>query len=208
VPSDARLSVVDATAGVLARLRRFAGAMDPDLPPVDMALGAVRALLEDARVEFKFVGGLAVVHHGYARTTEDVDVLVESDGPARLRPSLASHGFEAVGEVRLRHIPTGVQVDLLVAGSPMPRAGSGPYPSPASLGASPRDPAVIGLSGLFGLKLRARRHQDLADIVALLKRLDEVRYTEVEAEVDRELRPALADLRRDALEELADERRT
>ncbi len=199
---------MDATAGVLARLRRFASAMNPDLPPVDMALGAVRGLLEDARVEFKFVGGLAVVHHGYARTTEDVDVLVESDGPARLRPSLAARGFEAVGEARLRHIATGVRVDLLVAGSPMPRVGSGTYPSPASLKASPRDPGIVGLSGLFALKLRARRHQDLADIVALLKALDEVRYTEVEAEFDPELRPALADLRRDALEELADDRRT
>jgi hypothetical protein len=178
--------------------------MNPDLPPVDVALGAIRALLEDAGVAFKFVGGVAVVHHGYARTTEDVDVLLESEGPARLRPSLASHGFEAVGERRLRHIATGVRVDLLVAGSPMPRAGSGVYPSPEALEASPRDARVIGLGGLFGLKLRARRHQDLADVVALLKGLDELRYTAVESEVDRDLRPALADLRRDALEELAD----
>ncbi len=178
--------------------------MNPNLPPVDMVLGPVRALLEDAGVAFKFVGGVAVVHHGYARTTEDVDVLLASDGPARLRASLASHGFEAVGELRLRHIPTGVRVDLLVAGSPMPRAGSGVYPSPDALRASPRDAGIVGLPGLFGLKLRARRHQDLADVVALLKGLDEARYTEVEAAVDHELRPALADLRRDALEELAD----
>jgi hypothetical protein len=62
---------------------------------------------------------------------------------------------------------------------------------------------VVGLAGLFTLKLQARRHQDLADVVALLKGLDEVAYTEVESEVDPALRPALADLRRDALEELA-----
>src|SRR5580698_1882814 len=126
--------------------------MNPDLPEVDVALGAVRALLEDAGVDFKFVGGVAVVHHGYARTTEDVDVLVEHDGPVRLRESLASHGFEAVGEVRLRHIPTGVRVDLLVGGSPMPRPGSGNYPSPAALLASTRDDRVVGLQGLFELK--------------------------------------------------------
>ena len=114
--AGATLFLVDATADVLARLRRFAGAMNPDLPPVDVALGAVRALLEDAGMDFKFVGGVAVVHHGYARTTEDIDVLLENDGPARLRSSLASHGFEAVGELRLRHLPTGVRVDLLVAG--------------------------------------------------------------------------------------------
>ncbi len=153
---------------------------------------------------FKFVGGVAVVHHGYARTTAGVDVLLESEGPARLRPLLASHGFEAIGELRLRHAATGVRVDLLVAGSPMPRAGSGAYPSPGTLEPSPRDPRIVGLPGLFGLKLRARRHQDLADVVALLKGLDEARYTEVEAAVNRDLRPALAGLRRDALEELAD----
>jgi hypothetical protein len=86
--------------------------MNPDLPQVDGALGAVRALLEDAGAKFKIVAGVAVVHHGYARTTVDVDVLLG---------------------------------------------------------------------------------------------LDEVRYTEVKAAVDRDLRPALADLRRDALEELADD---
>ena len=59
-----------------------------------MVLGPVRALLEDAGVAFKFVGGVAVVHHGYARTTEDVDVLVGSDGLARLRP------FALVARVR------------------------------------------------------------------------------------------------------------
>lgn len=177
--------------------------MNPDLPPVDMALGAVRALLVDAGAKFKLVGGVAVVHHGYARTTVDVDVLLERDGPARLRPSLGSHGFQEEGQLRLRHVPTGVRVDLLVAGMPMPRPGSGVYPSPDALRPSPRDPSIVGLSGLFLLKLRARRHQDLADVVALLKALDDVRYTEVEAEVDADVRPALADLRRDALEELA-----
>ncbi len=90
----------------------------------------------------------------------------------------------------------------------MPRAGSGLYPSPGALESSPRDSGVVGLAGLFGLKLRARRHQDLADVVALLKPLDEVRYTEVEARVDPELRPALADLRQDALDELALDGRT
>jgi hypothetical protein len=154
--------------------------MNPDLPPVDMALGAVRALLADAQAKFKLVGGVAVVHHGYARTTVDVDVLLESDGPARLRPSLLSHGFEEEGQLRLRHVATRVRVDLLVAGTPMPRAGSGVYPSPDALRPSPRDAAIVGLTGLFVLKLRARRHQDLADVVALLKGLDEVRYTEIE----------------------------
>jgi hypothetical protein len=58
---------VDPTAGLLARLRRFARPMNSDLPSVDVALGEVRRLLEDAGVRFKLVEGVAVVHHGYAR---------------------------------------------------------------------------------------------------------------------------------------------
>jgi hypothetical protein len=63
----------------------------------------------------------------------------------------------------------------------------------------------VDLGGLLELKLLARRHRDLADVVELLKRLDEARYDAIEAAVERSLRPELARLRRDALEELATE---
>jgi hypothetical protein len=53
------------------------------------------------------------------------------------------------------------------------------------------------------LKLRAARHQDQADVVALLKLLDDVAFTHLEAALALELRPALSILRRDALEELS-----
>jgi hypothetical protein len=193
------------TANVLARLRHFARSMNPDLPPVDNILPEVKKLLDQAGVQFKFVGGIAVVHHGYARTTEDIDVLVEGGAPARLGEWLARRGFERVSDSRLRHVATGVRVDLLLAGSPMPRAGSGVYPSPESLAGSERDADVVALPGLLGLKLRSRRHRDVADVVELLKRLNEARYIETEAAMSAELRPQLATLRRDALEELAGE---
>ncbi len=179
--------------------------MNPDLPAVDAALGDVRRLLEDAGVRFKLVGGVAVVHHGYSRTTEDVDVLVESGASARLEAFLSDHGFARESEVRLRHVATGVRVDLLVGGTPMPRPLSGTYPAPDSLTGSARDPAIVSLEGLLELKLRAGRYRDVADAVELLKRLDEARYIEAEAAVPAGLRPQLAGLRRDALDELADE---
>jgi hypothetical protein len=178
--------------------------MNLELPAVDEALADVRRLLDDSGVSYKLVGGVAVVHHGYARTTEDVDVLIQGDAMARLQPILASHGFAAVSGTRLRHLSSGVRVDLLIAGSPMPRAGSGEYPSPEALPGSPRDTHIVGLSGLLELKLRSRRHRDAADIVELLKRVDEARYTELEASFDPALRPDLATLRRDALEEIAE----
>jgi hypothetical protein len=108
--------VVDSTAAVLARLRRFSGNMSAELPPVDVALPEVRRLLVDAGVAFRIVGGVAVVHHGYARTTEDVDVLVEADGLSRLDAALEAHGFERAAARRLQHVASGVRVDVLVAG--------------------------------------------------------------------------------------------
>lgn len=168
---------------------------------VDRALPSLRALLEAAGADYKLVGGVAVVHHGYVRTTQDVDVLLERAAMDRLDPLLPSFGFERLSRGRLRHHETGVVVDLLLEGDPMPRPGSPPYPSPAALAGSRDDPSVVGLPGLLELKLRAARHQDLADVVALLKRLDDGDYLRVEAVIPVGLRKQLVKLREDAIEE-------
>ncbi len=196
-------SGVDSTVVVLARLRRLAQSVAPQTPKVDEALPAVRALFADAAVPFRLVGGIAVVHHGYPRFTEAVDVLVASTPQATLDAKLAAHGFTRESRTRLRHMATGVRVDLLIAGDPRPRAGDPPYPDPSTMTPSPRDATVAGLAPLLELKLRAHRHQDLADVVALLELVDEGRYVELESQVAPELRPKLAELWRDALEELA-----
>jgi len=192
---------MDPTTAALARVRRFAHPMAADIPPVDLALPAVRQLLKATGVSFRIVGGVAVTHHGYVRTTEDIDVLIEEKAQERIDQELASYGFERETPNRLRHRETGVGVHLLVAGEEMPRPGAPAYPSPRVLEASPEDPAIVGLPGLVGLKLWADRHQDRADLVALLKRLDERQYLDVEASVEPELRTRLSELRRDALEE-------
>jgi hypothetical protein len=174
-----------------------------ETPSVDEALPAVRRLFEEAGILYKLVGGIAVVHHGYARMTEDIDVLVDGARLDGLVAHLAAHDFARESPTRLRHLPTGVRVDLLIAGTSMPRPGSPPYPSPDALPSSDADAAFVGLAPLLQLKLRAHRHQDLADVVALLQRVDDARYLELEAQTPRELRERLGELRRDALEELA-----
>jgi hypothetical protein len=186
----------------LTRLRRFAQSMAPDIPPVDQALPAARELLESAGVAFKVVGGLAVVHYGYTRTTEAIDLLVEEGSRESLDARLEPSGFVRETPHRLRHRASGVAVHRLVAGEPMPRPGSPPYPSPKSLPSSPEDGAVVSLAALVRLKLLADRHQDRADVVALLKGLEERAYLDLEAAVEPpELRHRLVKLRRDALEE-------
>ncbi len=197
---------MQANVSALARLRRFAQPMAPHAPAIDLALPASRALLPAAGARFKYVGGVAVVHHGYLRTTVDIDVLIEPASLVAVSERAPSHGFVVESRSRLRHVATEVALDLLVAGDPMPRPGSPPYPSPDALEASADDPLIVGVAPLCELKLRAHRHRDLADVVELLGLLAEGRYLEVEAAVPADLRPELAALRDDALEERRQQR--
>jgi hypothetical protein len=199
--------MVDALTARIARVRRIAQAMAPDTKAIDEALPSVRALFAAAAVPYRIVGGLAVVHHGYARTTEDIDLLVGRDALARIEPLLASHGFEhAIHPNQLRHAASGVRIDLLIEGHTIARPGAAPFPDPQGTASSESDPTVVALPVLIELKLQAKRHQDIADIVALLKRLDDAHYIEVEAAVAAHHRAELARLRDDALEELEFER--
>ncbi len=174
--------------------------MSPSVPSVETTLPALLELLRAAGRPFRIVGGLAVIHHGYVRATCDIDVLVTREHG--LDPLLAGFGFERVGPARLRH-RSGTPIDLLIAGTPSPRTGEAPWPEPSALASSPDAPEVVSLEGLVALKLAARRAQDRADLVAILKKLPEGRYLEVEASLPPERRRSLFHLREEALEELA-----
>lgn len=173
------------------------------LPEVEVALPALRSLLSSAGVPYLVVGGVAVIHHGYERTTKDLDVLIGGGCEASIDPLLSRFGFQRLSSARLRHEPTGVQVDTLVAGRAM--VGPRPHvlPEPDSLGSSAADPHIVSLRGLVELKLRAHRQQDIADVVALLKLRSELEYIELEGALARELRPELFRLWSDAQEELS-----
>jgi hypothetical protein len=195
---------VDETAAVFRRLRRFASAVSSKAAEVDVALPAVRELLHAAGVPFRFVGGVAAVHHGYVRTSEDIVVLVEASRLNALdEEQLESHGFRRLSRARLEHEASGVRVDLLISRDPVPRRAGVTYPGPLEVEASERDGDLVGLAPLLQLKLLAGRYQDRADVVALLKRIDDAHYLPLEAAMSPALRPELARLRRDALEEAA-----
>ncbi len=181
--------------------------MKPDLPAVDVALEGVRVLLRATGLPFRIIGGLAVMHHGYARYTSDVDLLVPAGAAQRLDPILAAHGFAREAPTRLRHLATGVRVDVLPAGMVLRGSGSATaLPEPEDVVPSDDDPEVAGLMTLLTLKLEARRRQDIADVVQLLKVVDDGRYLYLEADIRPELRAELASLRDEALEELSWER--
>ena len=123
----------------------------------------VSRLLREAGLGGVVIGGVAVVLHGYVRTTMDVDVLVAPPlGP--IADALAVHGYRFDPD-RKEFSRRGVPVHLVTTD----QAGV------------PREPAVeidgvvtVTLADLIGMKLRSGlgrvvRTQDLADVVALIR---------------------------------------
>ena len=58
--------------------------MHPDAPQVEVAWPDLRRRLHDAGIPFRLAGGLAVVHHGYLRTTGDIDLLLDVEQLGKL----------------------------------------------------------------------------------------------------------------------------
>jgi hypothetical protein len=131
--------------------------------PVDETLDRV---LRAARITFAFVGGFAVIEHGYERFTKDVDLLVRAVDLFRAMQALRDAGF--VGSrtpigARLRDERTGVGVDLLGT------AFEGDEQALARAGAGRRRLPVIAVEHLVLMKLETGRSKDDADVVELLK---------------------------------------
>lgn len=134
--------------------------------PVDETLERVDRILREARITFAFVGGFAVIEHGYERFTKDVDLLVLASDRQRVMEVLRAEGFaEARTPIgaRMRDERTGVQVDLLGT------AFEGDERALAHAGRGRRRLPVIRVEHLVLMKLEAGRIQDEADVVALLK---------------------------------------
>ena len=108
-------------------------------------------------VPYVAIGGIAVGAYGAPRATKDVDFLVgeeafEHHGPlVSFRPGLPI----ASGGVAIDPVSIAPDEQFLLEAFEHP--------------ATSRGVPIIGLAPLIYLKLRARRHQDLADVTRLLE---------------------------------------
>jgi hypothetical protein len=145
-------------------LGRAFGAVDtPSSEKLVITLSDVSKSLGSALV----VGGMAVIHHGYERNTQDVDLLYSNHDEFELLRRLKKD-FKVVSKAKsgwhhLEHRKTKVRLELI------PEGGLGTYgfiPGPKTVGS---DGGFVSLKGLIWLKLVAGRMQDLADIVILAK---------------------------------------
>lgn len=144
------------------------------------SLREIAARLTALNVPYAVVDGMALVAHGYRRTTEDVDVLVTPQGLDTIHRSLIGLGYRPLFEKsrNLRDTRTGVRIEFLVTGQypgdgqPKPVA----FPDPTDVATEIDDIRYAGLPALIELKLAsglssAGRLRDLADVQELIRAL-------------------------------------
>jgi hypothetical protein len=142
----------------------------------------ISALMRDAELSGVVIGGIAVVMHGYVRTTLDVEILI---GPPldRIVNLLTSHGFH-VNATRQELTKNEVRVQIV----PADEAGREAVDAVDIEGIT-----VASLPDLINIKLRSGstnllRAQDLGDVIGLAR--ENALSSSFARHLDKELRPA------------------
>ncbi len=145
------------------------------------ALTKIAQRLTHLGIPYAVVGGMALVAHGYNRTTSDVDVLVTAEGLHTVHDQLVGLGYRPVfdGSRHLRDTENGVRIEFLVTGD-YPGDGkpkSVAFPDPTASAVERGGVRYLKLPILVELKLASGitnpgRLKDLADVQELIRVLD------------------------------------
>jgi hypothetical protein len=143
---------------------RAVGAMKtPSSENLTVTLADVSKALGSALV----VGGMAVIHYGYERNTQDIDILYanadEADILRRLKKDFKIVLKAQSGWHHFEHRKTKVRVELIPEGG---LTNYGFIPGPKTVGG---ENGFISLLGLVWMKLVSGRLKDHADIVEVAK---------------------------------------
>jgi hypothetical protein len=148
--------------------------------PVFNTLRSISAKLEALGICYAVAGGMALVAHGYDRTTVDVDILVTPADLAEIHRQLEGLGYVPPfsGSKNFRDAATKVRIEFLTTGA-YPGDGK---PKPVAF-PDPNDAAIeidgirfLRLEKLIELKLASGmtnpgRLKDLADVQELIRAL-------------------------------------
>jgi hypothetical protein len=136
----------------------------------------VHEVLAAGAIPHAVVGGVAVCLHGYRRNTVDLDLLVRPEDSPAIRTALESSGYTFVSREKEFHAPSGVAVQLVLAGDKEGPGQPAVFPDPADPIAVTviEDLPVLTLAALIQSKLACglgnlrRTHKDFADVVELI----------------------------------------
>jgi hypothetical protein len=134
--------------------------------------------LDDEKIAYGLVGGLALAAHGFVRMTQAVDLLMTPDGLETFKQRFLGRGYLPAfsgAQKTFRDTETQVRIEILVTGDypgdgkPKPVA----FPDPASVSTERGGMRVIALETLIELKLASgmsapHRLRDLADAQDLI----------------------------------------
>lgn len=136
--------------------------------------------LKEEGLDYAVLGGMALVEHGYRRTTEDIDLLMRPETLEAFRARLVGRGYvpafpEAVKTYR--DAGTGIRIEIVTTGEfpgdgkPKPIA----FPDPARVAIEGDEFRFVNLETLVELKLASglsapHRARDIADIQDLIVR--------------------------------------
>jgi hypothetical protein len=150
--------------------------------PIHGALQAIALRLDAEGVPYAVAGGMALVAHGYDRTTVDIGVLVTESGLTAVHERLVGLGYRPAFEgsrKQLRDTERGVRVEFLVSGEfpgdGKPKAVA--FPDPATCSVEVGGVRYLRLPTLVELKLASGishpgRLKDLADVQELIQARD------------------------------------
>jgi hypothetical protein len=143
---------------------------------------ALKHLAEDLRdhgIDYLVIGAVALFAHGYPRLTEDIDLVLTTEGLSKFHEQLIGLGYAPLfpgARKRLRSTKDGVRIDVITSGE-YPGDGK---PKPVRF-PNPRDASVeidgirfATLEKLIELKLASGmtapdRLKDLADVQEMIK---------------------------------------
>jgi hypothetical protein len=171
--------------------------------PVHKSMRRIVKKLEKAGIAYAVVGGMAVNAHGYRRTTDDLDLLLTPEGLAEFCKRFVPKHYEGVARRprRFTDRTNEVLIDFLVTGLYPGNGEPGPiaYPDPTDVQETVEGACVLNLPTLIQLKLAARRYQDFADVVALIRanQLDEAFAAGLHPSVRRDYVECLEEKRRE-----------
>lgn len=194
--------MVDVKTGFWARLREIDLFFDKR-DQVHKTMRRVVKRLASANIDYAVMGGMAVFFLGHHRTTNDVDVLLTEEGFAEFRRRFVPRHYENwQGRVRrFKDKTSNVNVDIRITGRCPGSGRPGPiaFPFPKDVAVDVEDIRFINLRTLIQLKLAARRHQDFADVVSLIRvhNLDETYQEKLHPTVHRDYIECLEEKRRE-----------
>lgn len=162
---------------------REAGAYFAGAGALHATLERLAQRLQAEGIAYALIGGLAMAEHGYARFTEDIDLVLTPAGLDLFSQRLVGRGYRPAfqgARKTFRDTDTGVRIEILTSGEfpgdGLPKPVVFPDPGLPGVALQIDGVQVIALDRLIELKLASglsapHRLRDLADVQDLIARL-------------------------------------